>query len=152
MTVESPLDEFLLFVKGGYPLPMQPYTERMCSTPLTELIVRCYPGNEGCNHSYTLYEDDGITTGYQQGESASTLMNYRKEGEQTFVTIHPAKGSYKGQPQKRAYRIELPGIQAGTKVKVNGKSVKAVFDKTIGGIVVSVKSDNIRKKVEVQIG
>lgn len=152
VTVESPLDEFLLFVKGGYPLPMQPYTERMCSTPLTELIVRCYPGSEGCNHSYTLYEDDGITTAYQQGESASTLMNYRKEGEQTFVTIHPAKGSYKGQPQKRAYRIELPGIQAGTKVKVNGKSVKAVFDKTIGGIVVSVKSDDIRKKVEVQIG
>ena len=40
VTVESPLDEFPLFVKGGYPLPMQPYTERMCSTPLTELIVR----------------------------------------------------------------------------------------------------------------
>ena len=112
----------------------------MCSTPLTELIVRCYPGNDGCNHSYTLYEDDGITTAYQQGESASTLMNYRKEGEQTFVTIHPA------------YRIELPGIPAGTKVKVNGKSVKATFDKTIGGIVVSVKPGDIRKKVEVQIG
>lgn len=124
----------------------------MCSTPLTELIVRCYPGNDGCNHSYTLYEDDGITTAYQQGESASTLMNYRKEGEQTFVTIHPAKGSYEGQPQKRAYRIELPGIPAGTKVKVNGKSVKATFDKTIGGIVVSVKPGDIRKKVEVQIG
>lgn len=152
VTVESPLDEFPLFVKGGHPLPMQPYTERMCSTPLTELIVRCYPGTDGCDNSYTLYEDDGITTDYQQGRSASTLLNYRKEGNRAFVTIHPAVGSYEGQPRQRAYRIELPGVPLGTRVTVNGRKVKATFDESLGGIVVLVKPLDIRKRVLIGIG
>lgn len=151
VTVESPLDEFPLFVRGGYPLPMQPYTERMCSTPLTELVVRCYPGDEGCDNSYVLYEDDGLTTGYQQGRSASTQMGYRREGGQVVVTVSPARGSYEGQPQKRAYRFELPGVPAGAKVRVNGKSAKAVYDEALGGIVVCVKPCGIRKPVELRV-
>ena len=71
---KSPLEQFPLFIKGGCPLPMQPYTERMCSTPLTELIVRCYPGKEGANNTYILYEDDGLTQDYLQGKYATTRL------------------------------------------------------------------------------
>lgn len=150
VTVESDLNEFPLFIKGGYPLPMQPYTERMCSTPLTQLIVRCYPGREGADHSYTLYEDDGLTTGYEQGLCATTLLNYRKTDGRTLITIHPAEGSYDGQPQQRAYRIELPGVPAGSPVTVNGKRVKTTFDAALNALIVPVKTMSIRKAVNIQ--
>lgn len=77
---------------------MQPYTERMCSTPLTELTVRCYPGEEGADNTYTLYEDDGLTQDYLAGKYATTRLNYQKTGEQTIITVSPAEGTYEGQP------------------------------------------------------
>ena len=148
---ESPLDEFPLFIKGGHPLPMQPYTERMCSTPLTELTVRCYPGEEGADNTYTLYEDDGLTQDYLAGKYATTRLNYQKTGEQTIITVSPAEGTYEGQPRKRAYRIELPGVTTQARIQVNGKKVRATPDKELNGIVVQVKVTDIRKPVVIKI-
>lgn len=149
VTVESPLDEFPLFVKGGHPIPMQPYRERMCSAPLTELIVRCYPGETGSNHSYDLYEDDGLTTAYQQGVFALTTLNCRNESGRVTVTIHPTNGYYAEQPLQRAYRIELPGVKDPTGVTVNGRKAKAAYDETLRGSVVYVRATDIRRKTEV---
>ena len=149
--IESSLNEFPLFVKGGYPLPMQPYTERMCSTPLTELVVRCYPGEEGCNNTYTLYEDDGLTMDYQKGDFSITPMTYQKSAKETLITIHPVGNSYKGQPTKRSYRIELPGIGKDCQIFVDGKRVKTTFDKELNGMVINVKPLDIRKGFQVRV-
>lgn len=147
--VSCPLEESPVFVKGGWPLPMQPYTERMASTPLTTLVLRCYPGNEGSNNTYSLYEDDGLTTEYIKGKYATTDMTYKKENESVTVSIHPTVGSYKGQPQKRAYRIELPEVSLKSKIKVNGKTVKPIADSNINGIIILVKATDIRKAIEI---
>lgn len=147
--VSCPLEESPVFVKGGWPLPMQPYTERMASTPLTTLVIRCYPGNEGSNNTYSLYEDDGLTTEYIKGKYATTDMTYKKENESVTVSIHPTVGSYKGQPQKRAYRIELPEVSLKSKIKVNGKTVKPIADSNINGIIIPVKATDIRKAIEI---
>lgn len=37
-------------------VPEQPYTQRMTSTPLKELIVRVYPGEDGKTGHYALYD------------------------------------------------------------------------------------------------
>lgn len=150
-TVSCPLEEAPVFVKGGWPLPMQPYTERMASAPLTTLVVRCYPGNEGSNNTYSLYEDDGLTMEYVEGKYATTDMTYKKEEETVTVSIQPVQGSYNGQPQKRAYRIELPGGSTKSKVKVNGKTVKPMADSSINGIIIPVKATDIRKAIEIVI-
>lgn len=151
-TVSCPLEESPIFVKGGWPMPMQPYTARMASAPLETLIVRCYPGQNGCDNTYTLYEDDGLTTDYEKNIFATTDLNYRKTDNQVTVTVFPAKGEYKGQVRKRAYRIELPGVAAGTAVRVNGRKAKATYDESLGGIVVSVKATDIRKEIIVNVG
>lgn len=141
------LERFPLFIKGGYPFPMQPYTDRMTSTPLTKLIIRCYPGEEGSHNSYTLYEDDGITTGYEQGRYAETLLEYSLKNGKTEITIHPAKGSYQGQVSKRAYRLELPHTPTGLHVTVNGKKVKPIPDASLKGNILEIKDRNIRDKI-----
>lgn len=150
VTENCDLQSFPLYVKGGYPLPMQPYTPRMASTPLNTLVVRCYPGGEEYKHSYTLYEDDGESREYEQGGYALTELGSSRKAGKCTLTVSPVKGSYKGQPQKRAYRFELAGISQPVSVKVNGKKVKAVKDEAIKGYVVEVKPCDIRKEVVIE--
>ncbi|MDL2223624.1 DUF5110 domain-containing protein [Bacteroidales bacterium OttesenSCG-928-M11] len=138
---------FPLYIKGGYPFPMQPYTQRMASSDLTELIVRCYPGRDGDNNTYILYEDDGLTRDYERGEQAFTRMEYKKENEITEVIIHPTEGSYKGQVKKRAYSFELPAESRNIQPTVNGKKAKATFNEDIKGYVVKVAPQDISKKI-----
>jgi len=109
--VKKGIDEFPLFVKGGYLLPMQPYTERPASTPLTHLILRAYPGADGSENSFTLYEDDGLTTEYLKGSYAITELVYKRAGNKIQLTVAPTKGSYTGQPQSRSYTFELAGMK-----------------------------------------
>lgn len=149
--VESPLSEFPLFVRGGYPLPMQPYTARMATTPLTDLIVRCYPGEEGCDNSYELYEDDGLTTAYEHGSYATTQLQYRQHGGVARLTVHPATGTYSDQPKRRSYRFIFPGISPKAKVTVGGRKARACRDDETGGLCVVVGKTDIRKAVEVII-
>lgn len=143
------INRFPLFAKGGFPIPMQPYTDRMASTPLTKLIVRCYPGIEGADNSYTLYEDDGISTDYERGGYAETKMQYKRIDGKTEIVIHPAEGSYQGQLSRRSYRIELPHTDRNISVRVNGKKVKVLPDASIGGHIVEVKDKSIREKVVI---
>lgn len=149
VSIATPLEESPVFVKGGFPVPMQPYTERMASTPLSNLVVRCYPGNEGDSNSYTLYEDDGLSMDYSSGKFATTELKYSNVGGKVTVTIEPAVGEYNGQPMKRAYTVELPHMDKNTVIKVNGKKAKTVYDDSISGMVVCIKPSDIRKGVEI---
>jgi alpha-glucosidase (family GH31 glycosyl hydrolase) len=151
-TIYSDINRFPLFVKGGYPLPMQPYMERMASEPLSTLIVRCYPGREGDENRYTLYEDDGISVDYERDGYATTQLEYRQKGNSVQIIVHPAQGSYKGQLQKRAYRFELPEFASISKKPVatlNGKKVKLVKDDTLHGFVLEIGACSIREKLTV---
>lgn len=149
--IPTPLEESPVFVKGGWMLPMQPYTERMASTPLTTLVLRCYPGEDGVSNSYQLYEDDGLTMDYTRGRFATTDLVYSRNGKSQTYTVHPAEGEYEGQPLKRSYRFELPGIDRKAKVKVKGGKGKTRYEEEIGGIVVEVAPSDIRRKIEVKV-
>ncbi|MGL5683938.1 MAG: TIM-barrel domain-containing protein [Marinifilaceae bacterium] len=148
ITEQYPLSRFPLFVKGGYPIPMQPYTQRMATTPLTQLYVRIYPGKDGCDNNFELYEDDGLTTAYEEGEYATTPMNYTQSGKYSTLTIRPAQGQYKNQPNRRSYRIELPGFANISNIKINGKSV--VLKKENGIPYVEHKATPLHKEIKVE--
>ncbi len=150
-TVSSPLEESPVFVKGGWPLPLQPVRERMASAPLDTLVIRCYPGQNGDRNTYTLYEDDGITLDYQKGQYATTALTYQKKDAETSVQIASTQGKYDGQEKQRAYRIELPGVKVSSKISVNGKKVRARYSEDIQGIVIPIKKTDIRKEIRIRI-
>jgi len=126
--VSADINEFPLYVRGGVPLPMQPYTPHMGSAPLTTLVVRCYPGQEGKAGSSTLYEDDGISDGYRKGKFATTEMTCRAKDGRITVTIAPSVGSYAGQPSSRSLVVELPCTEQAVDVTIGGKPAHAVYD------------------------
>ena len=149
--ISKPLEEFPLYVRGGWVLPMQPYTPRPASTPLTTLVMRVYPSAGDADNTYTLYEDDGVTRDYERGAYATTQLNYRRAGRVTTVTVRPAEGVYEGQVVKRAYRLQLPAAGKIEKVRVGGRTVKPVFDETLKCSVVEVPATDIRREVKIEI-
>ncbi|MDE7408004.1 MAG: DUF5110 domain-containing protein, partial [Muribaculaceae bacterium] len=151
LTISKPLEEFPLYQKAGYILPMQPYNERPASQPLTTLVMRVYPTDSDVEaNSYTLYEDDGISTGYKEGKNATTLLTYSRRGNDQKVTIAPTQGSYDGQPLQRAYRLQLPAIDKINSVKVNGRKAKATYDKTLRCHIVEIPAADIRKATTIE--
>jgi alpha-glucosidase (family GH31 glycosyl hydrolase) len=105
--VSADINRFPLYARGGVPIPLQPYTQRMTTATLTDLAVRCYPGADGHSASTTLYEDDGVTTRYLKGEWSQTVLTYRRSENKVAVIISPSKDSYAGQVEKRSYQVEL---------------------------------------------
>ena len=139
---QCPLDQFPLLVKGGTPIPMQPYTNRMASASARQLIIRCYPGKEG---AFTLYEDDGISDKYLDGECLKTEITYRNTDGEINLTIAPRGKGFQGMPQNRDYRIELMQTQA----KVCGSNAEAC--QIDGNTVVQLKNCDITKTVSVKL-
>jgi alpha-glucosidase (family GH31 glycosyl hydrolase) len=109
----APIDQFPLYVRGGVPLPMQPYTNRPATAALNTLTLRCYPGRDGVKGESQLYEDDGVTTAYQRGESATTPLSYVRNGDTVTVSVGATKGGFAGQPKLRGLTLELPNTQPG---------------------------------------
>jgi alpha-glucosidase (family GH31 glycosyl hydrolase) len=150
-TVSAGINRFPLYARGGVPIPLQPYSPRMATAPLTNLVIRCYPGPDGASISTTLYEDDGVTAGYLKGESAQTLLTYRRSGDKTAVTVSPSKGSYVGQVQQRSYVVELPETGKPRVASVNGKRVSADYQVGTRTTRVSVSTRSIRDAVQVVV-
>ncbi len=150
-TVSADINRFPLYVKGGVPIPLQPYSPRMTTAPLTNLVVLCYPGPDGVSTSTTLYEDDGVTTAYSKGENSQTLLTYRRSGNEITISISPSKGSYAGQVQKRSYVVELPETGKPHAVSVNGKRATTDYQESTRTTRVSVATRSIRDAVQVVV-
>ena len=81
-TVSADINRFPLYARGGVPIPLQPYTQRMTTAALNQLVVRCYPGADGQSASTTLYEDDGVTTRYLKGRVVTDRVDVSALEEQ----------------------------------------------------------------------
>lgn len=149
--LKSTLNEFPLLARGGVPIPLQPVTQRMTSTPLDKLIVRCWPGEDGKTGSATLYEDDGQSEAYQKGAFAETQLAYARAGNQITVTVEPATGTYQGQPARRTVTIELAATPAARSAKVNGQPAKAEYDAASFTNRIVVPDVDIRQRQEIVV-
>ena len=126
--VAATINEFPLYVRGGVPVPMTAFVSRMSTTPLTNLFIRCYPGQDSKTGAFTLYEDDGISKQHEIGIFAKTPLTYSRKGNTITVNIAATVGTYAGQPANRAYVIELPFTQKADSAKVNGQTTIVDYD------------------------
>jgi len=146
--IKAGINEIPLFAKAGVPLPLQPYTQRMATAPLTSLVVRCYPGDSGTS---TLYEDDGQTQGYLKDEFANTVLSYQRNGDSVTIHISPVKGSYAGQPTERSCRIELPCTTKSSEATFNGRIIPVEYDDDNFMNIIKTPSQPISQDVVITI-
>ena len=95
-----------------------------CTNPESlELLV--YRGN----NTFTLYEDDGETLSYKDGEYLKTAFTVAEKGNTVSFKIEKAEGTASVVPQARTYTVSFKDIISGD-VTVNGEKVEA---KTVNG-------------------
>ena len=143
------LYEMPLYVRAGTPIPMQPFELRMTNAPLAELVVRCYPGRDNTTGNFTLYEDDGISRNYEQGQFAETEMKYTRCGNQITVKIEGTRGDYAELVHERGYRIELPCTEPAANVRVNDQNFKSEYNEETQTNTVTIPKQSVRAPVEV---
>jgi len=154
ITVSADINQIPLFVRAGAPLPMQPYTPRMATTPLGKLVLRIYPGHDGEAGSSALYEDDGQTSDYQAKGFARTKLSCVKNGDSMQINIAATDGRYAGQMSQRTYRIELAGTAQATAATINGQPAPASalsYDAAHALNVLEIPNTGIRQAISINV-
>jgi alpha-glucosidase/alpha-D-xyloside xylohydrolase len=117
---EVDLGTLPLYVKAGSILPVGPikqHTQEVSSEPLK---VRIYPGADGV---FSLYEDDGSSFRYEQGEFTRIACAW-DDGRRTLTL----KGDPKGRlPQDRVFNLEIVGHAEGKRIKLSGGTMSVRF-------------------------
>jgi len=149
--VAANIDEFPLYVRSGSPIPMRAFTQRMATDPLRELVVRIYPDRDGQMITTPLYEDDGLTTQYKNGQSAITTFTYARLGKHLTITISPTTGAYAEQLAERSYVIELPCTQRPSRVKIDGQEAAADYDVSAHITRIHIPARSIRQQTVVTL-
>ena len=116
----APLDTLPLFVRSGAIIPLGPpmaWTGERAVDPLT---LRIYPGRQASE--YTLYEDDGETTGYERGACAMTRVTV-SPGDSLTVCVGPAIGEFQGKLRERTVIVELVLDGRPERIEWNGAAL-----------------------------
>ena len=70
--------------------------------PADNLLLLVYAGADA---SFTLYEDDGLTYGYEKGEFSTIPLAWDEESR--TLTIGDREGSYPGMLESRRFRVKV---------------------------------------------
>lgn len=118
LQVLTPLDQIPILVKGGAIIPQQEPMQYVGEKPIDNLIVEVFP--EG-NSSFSLYEDDGKSTAYQQGVFATTSISCQQNKEQITLHVDTPKGKFQVAPRTYSFRVHL--WEKPSSVKINGIAI-----------------------------
>jgi len=102
LTVKAPYERIPLYVRAGSIVPVGPAMEWSDEKPADDLLLLVYAGADA---SFTLYEDDGLSYGYEKGEYSSIPLVW--DNTARTLTIGPRTGSYPGMIQSRRFRVVL---------------------------------------------
>jgi len=120
-----------VLVRAGTILPLAPPFEaqpppRLASgttgaIPGDRLVLSVFPGAEG---AFRLYEDDGVTEAYREGQYEWTEVTTRMASPGTWeVHVAPVEGRCDVLPRQRGYEIRLEGSRRPQEVTVDGQRV-----------------------------
>ncbi|WP_236636859.1 glycoside hydrolase family 31 protein [Sinomicrobium soli] len=142
LNVLCPLDQMPVFIKGGAIIPGQEVVQYVGEKDVDTITLDIYPDG---NSSFTLYDDDGKSLDYQEGQYALTRVEVTSGEDQAQVTIHPSEGKYK--LGNRTYNLRLHGRYSTA--EADGKPLRLQQEKD-GVSVFSIPGNN-RKKTTINL-
>jgi hypothetical protein len=111
VTVEAPLDRLPLFVRTGAILPLQHVMDYVGAEPADTLLLQVYPSFSSSPETFNLYEDDGESLDYMQGEYAKIPMHQCITGNGQDVIFEIAVDAAQGNfPEMIADRTVLASV------------------------------------------
>jgi alpha-D-xyloside xylohydrolase len=105
-TIEAPApyDAMPLHVRAGSIVPFGPELQWTGEKPADPVTLFVYAGADG---AFTLYEDDGLTYGYEKG--AFSRIPIRWDDAAGTLTIGKREGSFPGMLAQRTFEVVLVG-------------------------------------------
>ena len=129
MAVYGDLAETPVFVRAGsiVPLAIPPYRDAAENPRVLELRIYC-----GADGHFELYEDDGVSTAYQQGKRFRTSIEQKSNENAVSVVISP-DGRAGIVPEQRTWQIKLYGLSPETRAEVRVDGVPEDVDLSFSG-------------------
>lgn len=120
---DAPLWKLPILVKNGAIIPKNNPNNNPSEINQKLRIFEVYPAQKT---KFTLYDDDGNTVAYKNGEYSKTLVESEAKGNKAIVNIAPTKGNFKGFEKNKATEIQInvTAYPKGIVAKINGKKIK----------------------------
>jgi alpha-glucosidase (family GH31 glycosyl hydrolase) len=147
-TAHYAVDETPVFVRDGAIIPEQPPSDYSDARPLDTLILEVYGSARG---RFDLYEDDGVSLDYAHGQYAQTPITYDSSADgRHHLVIEPTRGSYRGQPQQRAYQLHIHTPSRPQSIEANGRAIAGwSWDAQHATAAATLPAQSIRDRVSV---
>lgn len=100
LSVPAPFERIPLFIPEGSILPAGPDMQYSSEQPAAPLTIYVFTGRDA---HFTLYDDDGVTYAYEQGQYATIPLTWDEAA--ATLTIGQRQGSYPSMAEKRTFRI-----------------------------------------------
>ncbi len=143
------INSFPLFAKGGMPIVLSNYSQRMAAEPVNKMIIKIFPGRKNDSNEITFFEDDGLSMEYRTGKYSKTGLKYSRNGSSAKIIIFPAEGAFSGQVPVRSYLIKLPCLKTIKDCSVNGKTAKVNYNKKENLYEIVISKTSIRNRIEI---
>lgn len=142
------LDQIPVWIRAGAIVPMQPLRRRIGDDLPDTLVLHVFPGAPG---ETRIYEDQGNSLAYQQGELSWTTVKQRAVNGRLHIDILPVQGSFPGMPAMRAYEVHLPFALPPASVTLDGKPLEWRYDGDRLTTVISLPQSNIREHKKLMV-
>jgi alpha-D-xyloside xylohydrolase len=96
----APLNRLPLYVRAGSIVPVGGAIQYTLEAPAAPITLFVFTGADG---SFELYEDDGVSYGYEKGEFSRIPIRF--DAAKGALTIGARTGSYPGMPEERKFHV-----------------------------------------------
>jgi alpha-glucosidase (family GH31 glycosyl hydrolase) len=149
-TAHYAVDQTPVFARDGAIVPEQPADFAWSDEkPPDHLVVNVYGSGNG---SFDFYEDDGHSMDYEQHRYALTPMTSAttREGSHRIV-IGPTHGAFIGQVQRRAYEVQIHGIDKPASITIDGHAAEGwAWNAGDATAMIPLAARSIRDRVVVE--
>ncbi len=144
------LNRIPMLIKAGGIVPMASGLMQTKAFDGSHIILTLFPGADG---RFELYEDDGTTTAYQQGEYEMTLVTLKvPTPEAVSITIAAAQGLCPILPARRTFELKLRAVGQPESVSVNGADAHDwTYDAETGDLWLTLKDISRREAQYVRV-
>ncbi|MBQ9018868.1 MAG: DUF5110 domain-containing protein [Bacilli bacterium] len=132
-------DDYPVFAHSGSIIPFSNRSDYNNIGLPTDLEIQIFPG---ASNTYTLYEDDGITSLYKEGYYLKTSIDYNYLRNNYTVIIRSIDGKSGIAPEKRNYKMVFRNTKQADDVTVYFNAEKLQSENYIDGndFIVEVKN------------
>lgn len=144
-----PLEQIPLYIRSGSIFALAPQMQYTGQLPWDPITLDVYPSTTETDQT-SLYEDDTLTTNYQQGQFRTTAIStWADDAAKTVsVSIAPAVGTFSGALTQRSWVVRLhrppnwPADLAPVQVTLNGQSIGPIVRRVENTTAMPLGADN----------